>query len=275
MSAEFRPRPNDFGLEFENVEVDSHGLVLRGWFVPAKRAAGEPAAQSAAVVVAHARYRTAGRALPLALPLHRAGFGVLMLDAHGHGASDGDIDSVTPSTLADDLRAAIHFLERRPDVDPERIALVGHEMGGASAILAASRDRRIRAVVSIAAFAGGSALERRETRPEIPPIPTLLIHGGADRHVAPSEMDRLWASSGGRATRLLVPGRGHAGVLRDPRCAQAMAEFLSSALAGRVAVAAPSVTPGPAVLAAVEPRGWRRPTMWKWLQGIDYSAWGP
>lgn len=48
----------------------------------------------------------------------------------------------------DDIVAAIDYLVGRPDVDADRIALVGASMGGEQAITAAAKDPRVAAVVS-------------------------------------------------------------------------------------------------------------------------------
>ncbi len=76
-----------------------------------------------------------------------AGYGVLVTDARGHGGSAGrGMDLGWYGEL--DTRAAIDLLAARPDVDPDRIAVVGLSMGGEEAIGAAADDERIRAVVA-------------------------------------------------------------------------------------------------------------------------------
>ena len=47
-----------------------------------------------------------------------------------------------------DIHAAVSFLARRSDVDPERIGLVGLSMGGEQAIAAVGTDPRIEVVVA-------------------------------------------------------------------------------------------------------------------------------
>jgi pimeloyl-ACP methyl ester carboxylesterase len=51
---------------------------------------------------------------------------------------------------AEDVRAVVRWLLQRKDVDPKRIAVVGHSEGAWVALLAAEREKRISAVVSIA-----------------------------------------------------------------------------------------------------------------------------
>jgi len=49
------------------------------------------------------------------------------------------------------LRAGLDLLAARPEVDPARLAVVGHDFGGMLAILAAAEDPRVRSLVVIAA----------------------------------------------------------------------------------------------------------------------------
>jgi carboxymethylenebutenolidase len=53
----------------------------------------------------------------------------------------------------DDVMAAIAFLKTVPGVDPSRIAIAGHSFGGNLALLAAERDKTVRAAVTFAAAA--------------------------------------------------------------------------------------------------------------------------
>lgn len=80
-----------------------------------------------------------------------AGFIVLRYDKRGIGQSGGRADAAALADFAEDLRAAVRFLADRKDVDPKRIAAVGHSEGGAVALMAAANDKRIAAVGLIAA----------------------------------------------------------------------------------------------------------------------------
>jgi pimeloyl-ACP methyl ester carboxylesterase len=51
-----------------------------------------------------------------------------------------------------DTRHAIDALEKRPEIDPENIYLVGYAMGGMTALLTAAIDERVAGVVSVAGF---------------------------------------------------------------------------------------------------------------------------
>lgn len=58
-------------------------------------------------------------------------------------------------TILDDVRAALDDLSsgRYPQVDPARLVLVGHSLGGWAAVLAAAADARVRAVAVYGAVA--------------------------------------------------------------------------------------------------------------------------
>ena len=79
-----------------------------------------------------------------------AGFIVLRYDKRGVGMSGGRDEAATLADYADDVRAAVKFLSERKDVDPKRIAVVGHSEGGIVAMLAAAKDRRIAALALVA-----------------------------------------------------------------------------------------------------------------------------
>lgn len=86
----------------------------------------------------------------LADTLSRRGMVVLRLDDRGFGASGGDFKSSTTADFADDIRAAVAYLRSRADIDPDRIALVGHSEGGVIAPMIAATDPKIHAIVILA-----------------------------------------------------------------------------------------------------------------------------
>ena len=87
----------------------------------------------------------------LAGALADAGFLVVRYDKRGHGQSGGRAESATLADHAEDALAVFRWLSIRRDVDRDRIAVAGHNEGAWTALLAANRERRIAAVVSIAA----------------------------------------------------------------------------------------------------------------------------
>jgi pimeloyl-ACP methyl ester carboxylesterase len=87
----------------------------------------------------------------LAGALAERGFMVLRYDKRGVGQSGGRSERVMLDDYADDLISAVKWLSKRDDVDKRRIAVAGHSEGGAVATIAAAREKKISALVLIAA----------------------------------------------------------------------------------------------------------------------------
>jgi dienelactone hydrolase len=92
--------------------------------------------------------------------LSRRGIAVLRLDDRGVGGSGGDPFG-TSADFADDIRAAVAYLRSRPDIDGDRIALVGHSEGGLIAPMVARTDPRLAAIVLMAgpAYTGRAIID--------------------------------------------------------------------------------------------------------------------
>ena len=123
----------------------SDGLRLEGWFVPSRN--------GATVIVVP---RPLGPAEADADAV-RHGYGVLLFDRRGEGASEGDPNAF--GWVGDrDLHAAPTYLRSRPDVDPERIGGIGLSVGGEMLIHAAAHSDAFKAIVS----EGGSGQSFRD-----------------------------------------------------------------------------------------------------------------
>lgn len=132
--------PRSFAPDTEDVVVTaSDGVALSAWYLPS--------ANGAAVVLRHGAGSTRTATLGQAAALAESGFGVLMMDARGHGESAGvAMDFGWYGDL--DVSAGVSYLTARPEVDPSRIGVVGLSMGGEEAIGAIAADPRIAAVVA-------------------------------------------------------------------------------------------------------------------------------
>lgn len=140
--------PADFGIAYQNATLLTADHVrLSGWYIPSHN--------GAAVVLLHGSGSNRTAVLQPAAVMAKAGYGVLLYDARGHGRSAGSgMDLGWWGDL--DIRAAVDWLAGRPDVSAGRIAAVGMSMGGEEAIGAAASDSRLRAVVAEGALWRGS-----------------------------------------------------------------------------------------------------------------------
>jgi pimeloyl-ACP methyl ester carboxylesterase len=230
--------PNTFGLAPDRVRAihvaTTGGKRLAGWWVLPPPTYARPVP---AVMVMHGWGSNAAMMGPVVAPLHAAGFAVLLVDARCHGHSDDETFTSMPR-FAEDMASGLAWLRRQPNVDAHRLALLGHSVGAAAALLHAAHHDDVRAVVSLSAFAHPAEMMRRYmaekkiphtllgwyvlrhvqqvigvTFDEIAPLrtlaavpcPTLLVHGIGDRTVPVEDAYRLLKTSG-LARLLLVEG---------------------------------------------------------------------
>lgn len=84
----------------------------------------------------------------LANGLVHYGFLTLRFDFHGHGDSEGEFENHTITQQIDDVISALDYLSAHELVDPDRISVVGTDIGGNIAMLAAAKDARIKCIVA-------------------------------------------------------------------------------------------------------------------------------
>ena len=143
-------RPND-----QQVNIPSNGFSLAG---TVSKPATSVAARLPAVVLVGGSGPTDRDSFVFGIPilgqiadaLADAGYLVVRYDKRGIGQSGGRAESASLADYADDVRAAVKVLADRKDVDPKRIAVIGHSEGGLVALIAAARDKKIAAVGLIA-----------------------------------------------------------------------------------------------------------------------------
>jgi uncharacterized protein len=264
--------PADVGLPFETIVIETEGLALPGWFIPAREGAPGPG-----VVLVHGWESARDRTLPMASFLHAAGFHCLTLDIRGHGVNPPEALPLSGGEFGADALAGFRALIARPEVTVGAIS--GHSMGAIGAILAAAADPRVAAVVASSGPADPYRLTRQTFRLARLPIPdpiayplawlttrvylrprghtvadisasaaiaryrgpVLLAHGDGDTVVPPSHMRRLAASA--RAARaddpaaaevetMLVVGGQHSWLYEDAGYRRAVAAFLTRAMGG-------------------------------------------
>jgi pimeloyl-ACP methyl ester carboxylesterase len=144
-------RPND-----EPIKIPANGFTLVGTLSRPER---QPAAKIPAVVLVGDSGPIDRDEVTQGIPvlgqiagaLADAGFLVVRYDKRGVGQSGGRVESSTITDYAEDVRAAVKLLSERKDIDRNRIVVAGHGEGGAVAMIAASKDKRIAGVALMAA----------------------------------------------------------------------------------------------------------------------------
>lgn len=128
-----------FSTPHETVTLHTRdGLDLAGWYVPSKN--------RAAIVVVQGGGGDRRGSRRHAAMLAKHGYGVLLYDARGRGESQGSPNAAGWTWQAD-VDAALDFLSKRNDVDPNRIGGLGLSTGADVLLEAAAKDPRLKAVV--------------------------------------------------------------------------------------------------------------------------------
>lgn len=212
------------------------GRMLNAWWLPPH---ATPAPAAPVVVLMHGWGGNAATLWAAACHLNHAGCAVLLPEARNHGQSDADTFSSLPR-FAEDLDAALHWASQQPGVAAGQLVALGHSVGGAAALLSASRRSDLQAVVSVSAFAHPERVMRRwlaarhipywplgwlvnryvehvighrfadiaplYTLPQVS-CPVLLVHGTRDDVVPLGCAQQLHQQAqAGRATLMAVPG---------------------------------------------------------------------
>jgi pimeloyl-ACP methyl ester carboxylesterase len=107
----------------------------------------------AVVIVAGTGPWTRGGFEKIRAHLLGSGIAVLQYDKRGVGKSTGTFVDTLP-VMEGDVAASVEFLRTRQDIDPARIALIGHSQGGVAVPAVASRDPRVAAVVVLSGPVG-------------------------------------------------------------------------------------------------------------------------
>ena len=154
---------NSVGFSDEEVVIRRSGYQLAGT-LSLPRGSRRPV--PAVILITGSGQQTRDEAIPIpglenyrpfrqiAEHLAARGIAVLRVDDRGMGGSTGKetLAAATTSSFADDVRAEVAYLRGRREIDPNRIALVGHSEGGSMAMMIAATDARIRAVALMAAM---------------------------------------------------------------------------------------------------------------------------
>ena len=167
-----------------------------------------------------------------ALPdrIRDAGISALTIDLRGHGGSSGASSDLT--AMVQDVRAAAQWLASRPNVRPDRIAIVGASLGASLALLAAADSQLVRAVGAVS-----PALDYRGLRTDVALVkrigarPLWLAASTEDPLALRTVRDFAAESSGPREQHLSsVPAHGTRLLERDDDAARALVDWLRRSL---------------------------------------------
>jgi len=241
--------PNDFNMSYEELEIiTKKNKILFSWFIATK-------ASSPLIIIMHGWGSNSEHMLPIAATFYHAGINVLLLDSRCHGKSEGDTYSALPR-FAEDINHAIERAKQTLDFNG-RIILLGHSVGAAATLYAASKRSDISAVISLSSFGNPKWLMTRYFQQfhlpgflikfllfyiqwiikhrfkEIAPvnsikkigIPTLVVHGTHDKTV-PIDDAHLIQNNNQNGYLLMIEGADHESVDKLETHGQLLIDFL-------------------------------------------------
>jgi len=139
----------------QNISFTSQGVKLAGNIhTPAGMKKGE---RRAAFIVLHGfgGNKDAGNVTKPAQWFLDQGYVVMRFDFRGCGQSEGERGNIICVDQVENTRDAITLLQKRPDVDPGRIGVVGSSFGAAVAVYTGGVDQRVGAVISSGGWGDG------------------------------------------------------------------------------------------------------------------------
>jgi pimeloyl-ACP methyl ester carboxylesterase len=228
-----RPVTSRPALPHRDLEVDSGGVKLKGWYFPAEL----PVQPRVTVVFLHGLSENRESGTWIAEKLVPVGFDVAVFDSRAHGDSGGDtctygyFEKRDLSRILDQLGAA-------------RVVLVGASLGAAVALQEAPDDPRVVAVVASGGFSDLETIARerlgrlatgaqvgemlaaaeREGRFEVAKVspleaarriqvPVLVVHGDDDPKISFQHSRRIYDALPGPKRLRLVAGGSHGDTL--------------------------------------------------------------
>ena len=231
--------PADYSVRnFQDVSITTvDGVRVGAWYVPPTRTDG------ASIIFIHGHVSNRSHFLARAALFAEQGYGMLFLDLRHHGTSDGDISTMGLLEVRD-VQAAFDFLTEQPAVNPDRIAIYGHSMGGATAIMAFRRITQARVLIAESAYSSLEDNLRLRIVQDLPipafilpqviiqfcniltdenlfdvrPIddiqhldgrPVLLVHGTLDNVVPIENSEQLFAAAHEPKAFWRIEGAGH------------------------------------------------------------------
>ncbi len=236
--------PAKHGIDFEEVRFPTlNDKTLYGWWI-----LGTDPVRRPTIILIHGWSRNVERMLPYIRNLHGRGYNLLAFDTRHHGSSDPDKFS-SMLKFAEDISAAVDFVSQKESVDPDLIGVLGLSIGGSATIYAAAHDDRIKAAVTVGAFAHPAEVMKLEfSRRHFPYYPfiwlffkymeyrigakfdeiapvnnisivkahILLIHGQNDQTVPVEQGEHLYAVSNPDKTEFWIQqDRGHSDCHRE------------------------------------------------------------
>lgn len=246
----YQKTPKDFDLPFaEKFITTRHQKKVQIWDI-------NPQIQGPVILAVHGWANTSESFLELAKQFENQR--LILLHTRNHGGSD-DEKYMNLVKYSQDIRAVINYIISEKK-DTPKVVLLGHSLGGAAALWAATQDTNVNAVITVGTFADQETVIREgfiqnklssnfvssmltyiefrvgEKLITISPVktieeykgPVLLIHGTKDEVVEFTDLNKIRkAARRENVSQFVMKGYGHSDLLAAPELADEIKSFLS------------------------------------------------
>lgn len=221
-SAVMQSTPERLGMKYEQLTIPSGAGAERGtldgWWIPAAQA------DAPTLLYLHGNKDNISHLIGHTQRLHDAGYNLLLADYRGYGKSTGGAPD--ENKLYEDAESAWNYLLQQRHLDPRRIFIYGHSLGGAVAIELAVRHPEAAGLIAEATFTSMRDMAEREY-PWLPvdtllhqrfdsiakvwklKIPVLFIHGTWDKRTPHQMSQQLYERVASPKTIKLIEGGEH------------------------------------------------------------------
>ena len=215
-----RTTPQNYGLDYQDVWIDIDREKVHGWWIPASKLSAP------VLLYFHGNASNNGDVTDIAAIFHQIGLSVFLIDYRGYGKSSPTFPNETK--VYQDATAAWNYLTTVRQIEPAKIFVYGHSLGGAIAIELASKHPEIAGLITEGTFTSIQEIASQDKFLRIFPldwiltqyfdsiskikslqVPVLIMHGTADEVIPVTMADELFAMAPEPKELLIIPQAMH------------------------------------------------------------------
>ena len=242
--AQLRATPAKYNLDYQDVWLEVEQSRIHGWWIPHHQ-------ESAPIILYfHGNASNNGDVVDNAAIFNQLGLSVLLIDYRGYGRSSAIAPNETRAYQ--DAAAAWQYLTVTRNIDPQRIFVYGHSLGGAVAIDLAIHHPEMAGLIVEGTFTSMWEIADYSLFFRLFPLdiiitqsfnsldkitslntPLLIFHGESDEIIPVFMSQKLFAAAPHPKQLIVIPQAQHNNLhhTQDPRYRNQLQQFIHQNLA--------------------------------------------